>query len=93
MWPAGASTWCAAGIAVTVGVAEEAVGATAALLHHRRTGRPWWCASRATLDGRIAAPDGTSRDHRRHLRADAHRLRAESGAVIVGPAPCADDPS
>jgi diaminohydroxyphosphoribosylaminopyrimidine deaminase/5-amino-6-(5-phosphoribosylamino)uracil reductase len=87
----------AAGVDVTVGVEAEAV--TAQLqpyLHHRRTGRPWVvCKLAATLDGRIAAPDGTSQwITGPAARADAHRLRAESGAVIVGAGTVrADDPS
>jgi diaminohydroxyphosphoribosylaminopyrimidine deaminase/5-amino-6-(5-phosphoribosylamino)uracil reductase len=39
----------------------------------------------ATLDGRTAAPDGTSKwITGAEARADVHRLRAESDAVIVG---------
>ncbi|MGH9103104.1 MAG: RibD family protein, partial [Acidimicrobiales bacterium] len=55
-------------------------------LHHRRTGRPWVVLKLAsTLDGRIAAPDGSSRwITGEEARADAHRLRAESDAVAVG---------
>ncbi len=50
------------------------------------TGRPrvtWVFGS--TLDGRVAAPDGSSRwISSRPARADAHRLRAAHDAVLVG---------
>src|SRR5205814_7187308 len=62
---------------------------------HRTTGRPWVVLKlAATLDGRTAAPDGTSRwITGEAARADAHRLRAESDAVIVGAGTVrADDP-
>jgi diaminohydroxyphosphoribosylaminopyrimidine deaminase/5-amino-6-(5-phosphoribosylamino)uracil reductase len=77
----------AAGIEVTVGVAaEEAAELLAPYLKHRRTGRPWVVLKlAATLDGRIAAPDGTSRWLTgAEARADAHRLRAASDAILVG---------
>ena len=55
-------------------------------LKHRRTGRPWVVLKlAATLDGRTAAPDGTSQwITGSAARADAHRLRAQSDAVLVG---------
>jgi diaminohydroxyphosphoribosylaminopyrimidine deaminase/5-amino-6-(5-phosphoribosylamino)uracil reductase len=77
----------AAGVRVDVGVcAEEIRVQLAPYLKHRTTGRPWVVLKlAATLDGRTAAPDGTSRwITGEAARADAHRLRAESDAVIVG---------
>jgi diaminohydroxyphosphoribosylaminopyrimidine deaminase / 5-amino-6-(5-phosphoribosylamino)uracil reductase len=87
----------AAGIEVELGVGEAAAaGQLAPYLHHRRTGRPYVVLKLASsLDGRTAAPDGSSQwitgDEARH---DAHRLRADSDAVLVGAATVrADDPS
>lgn len=77
----------AAGIAVEVGVGSVRVAdQLAPYLHHRRTGRPFVVLKlAATLDGRTAAPDGTSRwITGPESRRDAHRLRAESDAVLVG---------
>jgi diaminohydroxyphosphoribosylaminopyrimidine deaminase/5-amino-6-(5-phosphoribosylamino)uracil reductase len=77
----------AAGIDVEVGVARDAAEAQlAAYLVHRRTGRPMVTLKlAATLDGRTAAPDGSSRwITGEPARADAHRLRAEHDAVLVG---------
>jgi diaminohydroxyphosphoribosylaminopyrimidine deaminase/5-amino-6-(5-phosphoribosylamino)uracil reductase len=77
----------AAGIAVDGGIGTEAAARSlAAYLHHRRTGRPWCLLkTAASLDGRTAAADGTSQwITGSEARADAHRLRAESGAVVVG---------
>lgn len=86
----------AAGVEVLTGVAAEpAAEQLAAYLHHRRTGRPYVVLKLAsTLDGRTAAPDGTSRwITGPAARAAVHRLRAESGAVIVGAGTVrADDP-
>jgi diaminohydroxyphosphoribosylaminopyrimidine deaminase/5-amino-6-(5-phosphoribosylamino)uracil reductase len=77
----------AAGIAVTVGVgADDAARDLAPYLHHRRTGRSFVVAKIATsLDGRIAAADGSSQwITSEAARADAHELRADSQAVVVG---------
>lgn len=86
-----------AGIVVDVGCgAERSAALLEPYLHHRRTGRPYVVLKlAATLDGRTAAPDGTSQwitgDE---SRADAHRLRAESDAIVVGAGTVrADDPS
>lgn len=85
-----------AGIDVTVGVAaSEVEEQLAAYLTHRRTGRPFVVLKlAASLDGRIAAPDGSSRwitgDD---ARLDAHELRRNSDAVLVGAGTVrADDP-
>jgi len=76
-----------AGIAVDVGIgAGAAARSLAPYLHHRRTGRPLCLLkTAASLDGRTAAADGTSQwITGPEARADAHRLRAESGAVLIG---------
>ena len=76
-----------AGINVEVGAGVEASARSLApYLHHRRTGRPLCLLkTAASLDGRTAAADGTSQwITGPEARADAHRLRAESGAVVVG---------
>ena len=86
-----------AGIAVTIGVrAAEIERQLQPYLHQRRTGRPYVVAKIATtLDGASAAPDGSSQwitgaDARR----DAHRLRAESDAILVGAGTVrSDDPA
>jgi diaminohydroxyphosphoribosylaminopyrimidine deaminase/5-amino-6-(5-phosphoribosylamino)uracil reductase len=87
----------AADVEVEVGVAGDVVaGQLAPYLTHRRTGRPYVVLKlAASLDGRTAAPDGTSRwitgDE---ARTDAHRLRAESDAILVGAGTVrADDPT
>jgi diaminohydroxyphosphoribosylaminopyrimidine deaminase/5-amino-6-(5-phosphoribosylamino)uracil reductase len=86
----------AAGIDVVVGVlASEVERQLASYLHHRRTGRPWVTLKLATtLDGRTAAPDGSSRwITGPEARTDVHRERAEHDAVLVGAGTVrADDP-
>jgi diaminohydroxyphosphoribosylaminopyrimidine deaminase/5-amino-6-(5-phosphoribosylamino)uracil reductase len=86
----------AAGVEVTMGVAaEEARALLAPYLKHRTTGRPFVTLKlAATLDGRTAAPDGSSRwITGEAARTDAHRLRADCDAVLVGAGTIrADDP-
>jgi len=77
----------AAGIEVVTGVrAREATRLLGPYLHQRSTGRPFVVVKVATsLDGRIAAIDGTSRwITSAEARADAHELRADSDAIVVG---------
>lgn len=83
----GAGQLRAHGVGVEVGVlAEEAERGNAEWLTYMRKGRPhvtWKFA--ATLDGRSAAEDGTSQwITSPEARADVHRLRAESDAIIAG---------
>jgi diaminohydroxyphosphoribosylaminopyrimidine deaminase/5-amino-6-(5-phosphoribosylamino)uracil reductase len=92
----GAQTLRAAGVDVEGGLlADEAEAVNTAWLTSVRLGRPhvrWKYA--ATLDGRIAAADGSSRwISSPQSRADVHRLRAQSDAVVVGSGTlAADDP-
>ncbi|MEV5971244.1 bifunctional diaminohydroxyphosphoribosylaminopyrimidine deaminase/5-amino-6-(5-phosphoribosylamino)uracil reductase RibD [Streptomyces sp. NPDC051921] len=92
----GADTLRAAGVEVEQGLLEdEAETGNIAWLTSVRRGRPFvrWKYA-ATLDGRIAAADGTSRwISSADSRADVHRLRAEADAVLVGGGTLrADDP-
>ena len=86
-----------AGIDVMSGVlALEVARQLRPYLHHRRTGRPYVVLKlAATLDGRTAAADGTSQwITGETARTAAHRLRAESDAIIVGAGTVRiDDPS
>jgi diaminohydroxyphosphoribosylaminopyrimidine deaminase/5-amino-6-(5-phosphoribosylamino)uracil reductase len=86
-----------AGIAVEVGVDAALVESQLRpYLHHRRTGRPYVVLKlAASLDGRTAAPDGTSKwITGPEARLDAHRLRADSDAIVVGAGTVrSDDPA
>jgi diaminohydroxyphosphoribosylaminopyrimidine deaminase/5-amino-6-(5-phosphoribosylamino)uracil reductase len=86
----------ASGIDVTIGAAAaEVTEQLAPYLKHRRSGRPWVVLKMAaSLDSRTAAPDGSSRwITGEEARRDAHRLRAQSDAVLVGAGTVrADDP-
>jgi len=86
-----------AGIAVEIGcLADDVTEQLAPYLWHRSTGRPWVVLkTAATLDGRTAASDGSSQwITGEAARTDAHRLRAESQAIVVGRGTVvADDPS
>ena len=75
------------GIRVDVGVgAEAAARSLAPYLLHRRAGRAFTVVKTAmSLDGRIAARDGSSQwITGAASRADAHRLRADSQAIVIG---------
>ncbi|MER7158509.1 bifunctional diaminohydroxyphosphoribosylaminopyrimidine deaminase/5-amino-6-(5-phosphoribosylamino)uracil reductase RibD [Streptomyces lydicus] len=92
----GAATLAAAGVDVEGGLlADEAAAGNEAWLTSVLRGRPFvlWKYA-ASLDGRIAAADGTSRwISSPESRADVHRLRAAADAVIVGSGTArADDP-
>jgi len=86
-----------AGLAVEVGLlAEEAERQNAGFLKHVRSGRPFVTLKLASsLDGKVAARDGSSRwITGPAARADVHRLRAAAGAVAVGAGTAvADDPA
>ena len=86
-----------AGLTVDVGILEQEVKQQlAAYLHHRATGRPFVVLKMAsTIDGRIAATDGSSKwITGETARKRVHQLRAESDAIVVGAGTVrADDPS
>lgn len=94
----GAHTLRAAGIDVQQGLlaGDVELGPLRAWLHFARTGRPhvtWKYAS--TLDGRVAAADGTSRwISSPESRAEVHALRGGIDAIMVGTGTVlADDPA
>lgn len=76
-----------AGIQVDVGTEADKVRVQLApYVKHRSTGRPWVVLKlAASLDGGTAAPNGTSQwITSPAARADGHRIRAESDAIMVG---------
>lgn len=85
-----------AGIEVTVGVGERAARLlNAPYLHHVTTGTSFVSLKLAlTLDGRLAAADGSARwITGEKARAQVHRRRLEADAVMVGAGTVlADDP-
>ncbi len=86
----------ARGVEVLEGVREaEAQRLNAGFAKHVRTGMPFviWKAA-ASLDGKVAARDGSSRwITGAAARADVHRLRAWADAIVVGAGTAlADDP-
>jgi diaminohydroxyphosphoribosylaminopyrimidine deaminase / 5-amino-6-(5-phosphoribosylamino)uracil reductase len=88
----------AAGITVAVGTCADLVASQLEYyLHHRAHGRRPFVTLKlaSTLDGRTAAPDGSSQwITGAEARADTHRLRAEHDAIIVGAGTVrADDPT
>lgn len=92
----GAAALTDAGVEVEVGLlGAEAEQVNEAWLTSVRARRPFvtWKYA-ASLDGRTAAADGTSRwITSSEARADVHRLRAEADAVLVGSGTVlADDP-
>ena len=83
-----------AGIRVDVGVGSQMVREQLApYIRQRTTGRPYVVVkAAASIDGRTAAPDGTSQwITGAQARADVHRLRAESDAILVGAGTAAVD--
>ncbi|MEU4363953.1 bifunctional diaminohydroxyphosphoribosylaminopyrimidine deaminase/5-amino-6-(5-phosphoribosylamino)uracil reductase RibD [Promicromonospora sp. NPDC023987] len=93
----GAAKLRAAGIEVTTGtLADEGEELLRHWLHAVRTRRPYVTLKLATsLDGRVAAADGTSRwITGPQARAHAHTVRAQVDAIAVGTGTAlADDPS
>ncbi len=92
----GAQALAEAGVEVASGVLAAGVEAMdPGYFHHRRTGRPRVTLKTAvTLDGQVAAADGTSQwITSPEAREDGHRLRAEADAIMVGAGTAlSDDP-
>jgi diaminohydroxyphosphoribosylaminopyrimidine deaminase/5-amino-6-(5-phosphoribosylamino)uracil reductase len=93
----GFAALAASGIEVRHGVlADVAIRQNAAFAKHVRTGMPFvvW-KSAVSLDGKVAARDGSSRwITGQDARADVHRLRGWADAIVVGAGTAlADDPS
>ena len=86
-----------AGIEVVEGVRKKQIeDQLEPYVHHRATGRPWVVLKMAlTMDGRTAAPDGSSEwITSDEARSDVHALRARCDAVLVGAGTIrSDDPS
>jgi diaminohydroxyphosphoribosylaminopyrimidine deaminase/5-amino-6-(5-phosphoribosylamino)uracil reductase len=83
----GATKLAAAGLAVEVGLlADEARALNPGFVARVTRGRPWVrMKSAASLDGRTALPDGTSRwITGEAARADGHAWRARACAVLTG---------
>jgi diaminohydroxyphosphoribosylaminopyrimidine deaminase/5-amino-6-(5-phosphoribosylamino)uracil reductase len=82
----GAERLRAAGIEVEYVASPELEEAQGAWLHRINTGRPYFMWKVATsLDGRIAAIDGTSQwITSEESRADVQILRAQSDAILIG---------
>ncbi len=93
----GLAALAASGLEVVEGVlAAEAARQNEAFAKHVRTGLPFvtWKMA-ASLDGKVAARDGSSRwITGEAARADVHRLRAWADAIVIGAGTAlADDPS
>lgn len=77
----------AAGIRITTGISQEQAAASLQpYLHYRKTGMPY-CVGKAaiSIDGRTAAADRSSQwITSESARKDAHLLRAQSQAILVG---------
>ena len=82
----GAERLAAAGVEVEFAASKQLHETQRAWLHRISTGRPYliWKVA-ATLDGRVAASDGTSRwITSPESREDVQYLRAQSDAILIG---------